>query len=495
MQFSARSGNPEKARTHCIVTGVYSDNELSDIAKLLDKASNRSLSKILKRGDMNGKVGQTLLLHDVAGVMANRVLVVGLGKRESLDSAKFKLIVQSAINKLKDTNSSDALLCLSEVQVKDKDIHWQARKIVELTDHTIYQFTEMKSKKPPAQSLKAVTIFILDKKSREVVNAAIDIGVAVSAGVTAARNLANLPGNICTPTYMAEESLKLAKKYKSIDTTVIDEEEMKKLGMGALLSVSAGSVQPAKLIVMQYKGAADKVRPYVFVGKGISFDTGGISLKPGAAMGEMIFDMCGAASVYGTMITVAELKLPINVVGVISSAENMPGGNATKPGDIVKSMSGQTIEINNTDAEGRLVLCDALTYVDRYKPETVVDVATLTGAIITALGSHACGLYANDETLAEELLAAGDDSLDRAWRMPIWEDYQSQLASSSADMLNSAGRPAGSVTAACFLARYTKKYRWAHIDIAGTAYIGGSKKGATGSPVSLLTEYLLSKCQ
>jgi leucyl aminopeptidase len=315
----------------------------------------------------------------------------------------------------------------------------------------------------------------------------------VSAGINAHKNLANTPGNVCTPTYMAEAARSLAKQYPSVTTTVIEEKEMEKLGMGAFMSVTRGSDQPGKLIVMQYKGAKPKDQPYVLVGKGISFDTGGISLKPGAAMHEMIYDMCGAASVFGTITTVAMQELPINVVGVIAAAENMPSGKASRPGDIVKSLSGQTIEILNTDAEGRLVLCDALTFVDRYKPVTVIDIATLTGAAVIALGSPATAMYANDDALAGELTGAGEDTLDRVWRMPLWEEYQSQLNSSFADMQNIGGREAGSVTAACFLSRFTKKYRWAHLDIAGSAFRGsGANKGATGRPVGLLTQYLMN---
>ncbi|MFT7090878.1 MAG: leucyl aminopeptidase, partial [Candidatus Azotimanducaceae bacterium] len=295
-------------------------------------------------------------------------------------------------------------------------------------------------------------------------------------------------------TYLAEQSKKLAKKYVSVTTQVLGEKQMEKLGMGSFLSVGHGSIEPSKMIVMQHKGGKVKDAPHVLVGKGITFDTGGISLKPPGTMYEMIYDMCGAASVFGAMKTVAELNLPINVVAVIAAAENMPSDRATRPGDIVKSMSGQTIEILNTDAEGRLVLCDALTYVEKFKPATVIDVATLTGAVVVALGTQASAVYANDDALAADIEAAGTTTHDRVWRMPLWEDYQQQLNSSFADMTNIGGPAAGSITAACFLARFTKKYRWAHLDVAGTAFNGGmSTKAATGRPVYLLTQYLMDR--
>ncbi|MCV6605765.1 MAG: leucyl aminopeptidase, partial [Porticoccaceae bacterium] len=306
-------------------------------------------------------------------------------------------------------------------------------------------------------------------------------GVAISNGVSAARELGNLPGNICTPTYLADQALELARDHDSVETTILDEAEMAELGMNCLLSVGHGSEQPSKLIVMHYRGGEADEKPHVMVGKGITFDTGGISLKPGASMDEMKFDMCGAASVIGAMNSVAEMGLPINVVGVVAAAENMPSGHATKPGDIVTTLSGQTVEILNTDAEGRLVLCDALSYVERFNPATVLDVATLTGACIIALGTHATAVLANDDALAREVLEAGEQAADRAWQLPIWDEYQEQLDTNFADVANIGGRPAGTITAACFLSRFTKAYRWAHLDIAGVAWSSNGKaKGASG---------------
>jgi leucyl aminopeptidase len=309
-----------------------------------------------------------------------------------------------------------------------------------------------------------------------------------------AKELGNLPGNICTPSYLAKQAKTLGRSNSKLSVSILEEKKMRELGMGSLLSVTAGTDQPAKLIVMNYKGGAKKDQPHVLVGKGITFDSGGISLKPGAKMDEMKFDMCGAASVFGTMTAITQLQLPINVVAIVAAAENMPNGNATKPGDVVTSMSGQTIEVLNTDAEGRLVLCDALTYAERFKPKSVIDIATLTGACVVALGKHATGLYSNQDDFAAELLDAGKQIGDRAWQMPLWNDYQPQLNSNFADIANIGGPEAGSVTAACFLSRFAKKFRWAHLDIAGTAWLSGANKGATGRPVGLLTQYLINQC-
>lgn len=494
MEYGTKTGNPAKSRTQCIVAGVYEDNHLSATARLLDEASDGYITKILKRGDIQGKSGQSLLLHEVPGINAPRVLLTGLGKPDELDGARFTKAAHTAISALKNTRAKTALCCLLEVEVKDKDAYWKTRRIVEQFEAGSYDFTDMKGEPPKdGLALEGIDLQATDKADQESIEAGIDDGAAVAMGVKTAKDMANTPSNICTPTWIADAARKLARENESVTTTVLEEKDMKKLGMGALLSVSQGSEQPAKLIIIQYKGGKAKDAPHVLVGKGITFDTGGISLKPAQTMYEMIYDMCGAATVFGTMTTVVEQELPLNVIGVISAAENMPSGTASRPGDIVKTMSGQTVEILNTDAEGRLVLCDALTYIDKYKPATVVDVATLTGACVIALGSHASALYANDEELARDLLEAGEDTGDRAWRMPLWEDYQSQLKSSFADMANIGGREAGSITAACFLARFTKKYRWAHLDIAGTGYKANSQKGATGRPVGLLTQYLMDR--
>jgi leucyl aminopeptidase len=492
MKYGTRTGNPAKARTQCAIVGVYENGQLSPSARVLDKASKGYLRKILKRDDISGKTNQTLLLHDVPNVGATRVLLVGLGNEKSMSSAKYADIARTVIGKMKATSSRTNLCCLLEVDVPGRSIEWKTQKIIESFEAGLYSFTKMKGK-PPVKTdpIESVDLLLDDKSELETVLSAIAVGNALTAGISSAKTLGNLPGNICTPTYLANQAKQLAKDYSSITTKVIEEKEIAKLGMGAFMSVTRGSVQPGKLIVITHKGGKAKEAPHVLVGKGITFDTGGISLKPGGGMHEMIWDMCGAASVFGTMVAIAEQGLAMNVIGVIAAAENMPSGDASRPGDIVKTMSGQTVEILNTDAEGRLVLCDALTYIDQFNPKTVIDVATLTGACVIALGSHASAMYANDEGVAADLTKAGEDSLDRVWRMPLWEDYQVQINSAFADMANIGGREAGSITAACFLARFTKKYRWAHLDVAGSAFKGsGPSKGSTGRPVSLLFEYL-----
>ncbi len=494
MEFKSKTGHPAKVSSQCIVVGVYAKKQLSDSAKLLDKASKGYISKIVKSGDVSGNTGTSLLLHEVPGIAAKRVLLIGCGKQGALELKDFKTIASTTVNAIKATSAKDALYCLLEIDIKGINTHRKVRLLAENTGHGLYRFDEMRGKKPEDKTvLNRVDLLAGNKTELKAVNAALSESMAINQGVTLARNLGDMPSNICTPTYMANQARKLSRQRKSVTTTVLDEKDMKRLGMGALLSVGKGSDEPSKLIVMNYRGAARSEQPYVIVGKGISFDSGGISLKPGAGMGDMIYDMCGAASILGTMSVVAELKLPINVIGVIAAAENMPSGRASKPGDIVKTMSGQTVEILNTDAEGRLVLCDALTYIGKFKPKTVIDVATLTGAIAIALGKHPSGMFVNDDKLAADLEKAAEASADRIWRLPIWEDYQEQLKSRFADMTNVGGREAGSITAACFLHRFARDYRWAHLDIAATGF-NSSPKGATGRPVPLLSQYLLDRC-
>ena len=492
MEYGTKVGNPTKTRTQCIVVGVYENNQLSDTATLLDKASKGHIRKILKRGDIQGKTNQTLLLHDVPNINSPRVLLVGLGSFDTADSQRFLSTMHTVIVQIKQISAKNTLCCLLETKADEKGLNWKVSRMIEQFEAGLYSYTEMKGKPSKSDQTNEVIDFQLtDKNDQREVSAAIAQASTLTAGIAAAKDVANTPANVCTPSYLATVAKQLAKDYSSITTTILDEKDMQKLGMGAFLSVSQGSDEPAKLIVIQHKGAKPKDKPHVIVGKGITFDSGGISLKPGGTMYEMIYDMCGAASVLGTMKAIAGQQLPMNVVGVIAAAENMPSGSASRPGDIVKTMSGQTVEILNTDAEGRLVLCDALTYVDKFNPATVIDIATLTGACVVALGSHATGLFSNDDAVANNLIEAGENTLDRVWRMPIWEEYQSQIKSAFADMQNIGGREAGSITAACFLARYTKKYRWAHLDIAGTAYKwAGLNKGATGRPVALLTQYL-----
>jgi leucyl aminopeptidase len=493
VEFSTKAGSPDKQKTGCVVTGVFEPRRLTDATKALDHAAKGYITSILRRGDLDGKLGSTLWLHHVPGVAAERVLLLGLGKEQDFGPKAFRDAARAAVRAVNESGTSDAVLYLSELPVAGHDLAWNAMQLAVLTADSSYHFDRLKSKKDNRRHRVEFGIGVMGKPSAAAARA-LQRGVALAQGVSLAKDLGNLPSNICTPTYLARQAQELAKQYK-LRCRVLEEKDMAKLRMGALLSVTKGSHEPAKLIVLEYHGGRDKQKPVALVGKGITFDTGGISLKPSGEMDEMKYDMSGAGAVLGTIKAVAQMRLPINVVGIIPSCENMPGGHATKPGDIVTSMSGQTIEVLNTDAEGRLILCDALTYAGRFDPSTVVDIATLTGACVVALGNVASGLYANDDKLADELLDAGQDAWDRAWHMPLWDDYQEQIKSPFADMANIGGRPAGSVTAACFLSRYANKYKWAHLDIAGTAWQSGKDKGSTGRPVPLLTTFLIRRAE
>ena len=495
MEYNVKSGTPKKQRSGCLVVGVYTGRKLSSAAQELDEVTGGALNQILRRGDHAGKPGQTLLLHHLPNSPSERVLLVGCGKDREFNDARYREVTAAAIHALKNTGASEAMSYLTELDVKGRDVQWKLRQAVEISEATLYRFDQLKSKKnddTKGRALKRLILAVAKRSDLTPGEQAIKQALAIAAGASLTKDLGNLPPNICTPTYLAEQAIELAKQY-GMKCTVLEEADMNGLGMGSLLSVARGSAQPPKLIVLEYHGAAESDAPTALVGKGITFDTGGISIKPAANMDEMKYDMCGAASVLGTLKAVGELKLRANVVGVIPTCENMPGGRASRPGDIVTSMSGQTIEILNTDAEGRLILCDALTYVGRYKPAAVVDIATLTGACVIALGNHATGLFANNDQLARELLNAGKYTHDRAWQMPLWDDYQKSLDTNFADMANVGGREGGAITAACFLARYTRDYKWAHLDIAGTAWKTGKDKGATGRPVPLLTQFLIDR--
>ncbi|MEW5888591.1 MAG: leucyl aminopeptidase [Pseudomonadota bacterium] len=492
MEFSIKTGAPEKQKTGCAVVGVFESRKLTAPAEALDKASKGHITGLLKRGDHDGKAGNTLLLHDVPGVAAERVLLVGLGKAEEFSAKAYRDAMAAAMGALKKTAAKDALVTLTEADIKDCDVRWRLRQAAMIAEEAAYRFDQLKSKKDDNNLLPERLAFTAPAKDATQAEAGLQQGRAIALGMNLTRDLGNLPGNICTPSYLADQARALARQYK-LKCQVLERAQMEKLGMGALLSVARGSHQPPKFIVLEYRGGKAKEAPVVLVGKGITFDTGGISIKPAPEMDEMKYDMCGAASVLGSFKACAEMKLPLNLVGLIPTTENMPGGGASRPGDIVTSLSGQTIEILNTDAEGRLILCDALTYAERFNPDCVVDIATLTGACVIALGHVATGLLANNDELAGELLECGQRAHDRAWQLPLWEDYQEQLKSPFADMANIGGRPAGTITAACFLARFAKKYTWAHLDIAGTAWRSGKDKGATGRPVPLLTHFLLKR--
>jgi leucyl aminopeptidase len=490
MEFSTKAGSFEKQRSGCIVVGVFEGHKLSESAAAVDAASGRYLTQVLKRGDLDGKPGSSLMLHHVPRIPAERVLLVGLGKERDFQEAAYRGALATAVKALRATGAADALLCLTDLPLKRRDAAWKVEQaVLALTDGT-YRFDRMKSKpgaKPAA--LRKAVLHLAQKGDMAEAQTAIERGQAIAAGVAFAKDLGNLPGNICTPSYLAEQALAMGRQH-GLKVEALEKKQIEKLGMGSFLAVAQGSREPPRFIVIEHMGGKKDERPVALVGKGITFDTGGISIKPAAEMDEMKFDMCGAASVLGTMKAIALMKLPLNVVGVVPTTENMPGGGAIKPGDIVTTMSGQTVEILNTDAEGRLILCDALTYVEKYKPAAVVDIATLTGAMVIALGHVATGLFANSDPLARELLQAGDTAWDRAWHMPLWDDYQEQLKSNFADFPNIGSRAGGSVTAACFLSRFTKSYPWAHLDIAGTAWKSGAEKGATGRPVAMLTHFL-----
>lgn len=480
-------------KSDCIAVAVFEQGQLSPSAKAINELSNNAISRVIERGDIAGKAGQTLFLHELTGVNSPRILLVGCGKQEKTTENEFNTAVTAMAKVLNESGASSASSCLTEIKVNSRTTDWKVRQTMITTGAALYKYTQTKSGfKSQHLPLEKIGFFAHDN-SQNIDNAA-QTGSAIATGMDLARELSNLPGNICTPRYLANQAVELGQKFDSVTTTILDEAEMEELGMGSLLSVSRGSREPAKMIIMNYQGAGDD-RPVALVGKGLTFDAGGISLKPSQGMDEMKYDMCGGASVFGTISAIAELNLPINVIGVVPSSENMPDGDANKPGDVVTSMAGKTIEILNTDAEGRLILCDALTYSERFNPEIVIDIATLTGAIIVALGRQATGLMVNDQTLADDLLKAGNDSYDRTWQLPLWDDYQSQLDSNFADIANIGGKEAGSVTAGCFLARFAEKFTWAHLDIAGTAWNSGKNKGATGRPVTLLVQYLLNRIE
>jgi leucyl aminopeptidase len=489
MEFITKVAAAEAAKADCVAVGVFAEGEMTPAARQIDAAAGGAIRAAIAAGDMPGRRGSALMLRALPGVTAPRVLLVGLGKAADFADRTFAEAVRTAV---KNAGGARTLaIAATDWKVKGRDAAWQARLLAVAARETTFRADELKSRKDengPAvdrvQLLLAARDAGADRGLRQ--------GVAIANGMALTKRLGNLPPNVCTPSFLAEQARRMAKEFR-LEVEVADRARIEKLGMGAFLAVTRGSAEPPRLIVLKYRGAG-KQAPVALVGKGITFDSGGISLKPGANMDEMKYDMCGAGAVLGTLRAIAELKPKINVVGVIVACENLPSGTATRPGDIVTSMSGQTIEILNTDAEGRLILCDALTYVERFKPAAVIDIATLTGACVVALGDVNTGLFATDDRLADELLGAARDAVDPVWRLPVQEDYQEQLKSNFADMAN-IGAPgkAGAVIAACFLARFTKAYPWAHLDIAGTAWKGGAAKGATGRPVALLSQFLLQR--
>ncbi|WP_027348561.1 leucyl aminopeptidase [Halotalea alkalilenta] len=494
MQFNASLTPAVTLSTQCLLLPVFkpgtSTPRQTATFQKIDDALGGLLGRLLDRGDFSADAGATLLLPELAGIEAERLLLIGLGDAEKFAEPALRSAFASALEAACKLKIERLAAAFADPLLDDREPEWQARITAESALKASYRFTAGKSEPPKPVTLAELTLVIDDTLDKTRAEQSLALGAAVGEGINYARELGNLPGNVCTPRYLAERAVELGANG-ALDVTIHDEKAIEEMGAGALLAVGKGSAEPPRLIVMEYRGGAADQPPHVLVGKGITFDTGGISIKPAADMDEMKFDMCGAASVFGTMKTLLAVKPKLNVVGIVASAENMPDGRSVKPGDIVKTLKGLTVEVLNTDAEGRLVLCDALTYAERYQPASVVDIATLTGACIIALGDHASGLFSNDDELAEALLEAADESWDRAWQLPIWDDYQKQLESNFADLGNIGGRKAGSITAACYLSRFAEAYPWAHLDVAGTAWNG--KKGASGRPVGLLTQYLFDR--
>ncbi|MFA6986306.1 MAG: leucyl aminopeptidase [Arenimonas sp.] len=488
LEFKLNLLDPSAADVDCVVVGIYADNGLSAAAQALDGASGGRLAALVARGDVSGKTGRTALLQDLPGVKTARVLTVGLGERGKFAVPQYLKAVADAVRALRSGPVKNALVTLTELPVKGRDAGWNLRQAVISADHAAYEYTATRSKTPEV-TLSSIA-FSADPAA---LAAELQRGAAIASGVQLARELGNLPPNICNPGYLAEQATKLAADHDNVSCEVLERAQMELLGMGSLLAVGRGSANPPRLIVLRYTGAGE-AKPFALVGKGITFDTGGINLKTQGGIEEMKFDMCGAATVIGTFLACARMKLPLNLVTVVAAVENMPDADAYRPSDVLTSMSGKTIEVGNTDAEGRLVLCDALTYTQRFEPQATVDVATLTGACVIALGKYAHGLMSKHDDLATELSNAGEAVFDRAWRLPLWDEYQTLIESAFADIYNIGGKGAGAITAGCFLSRFTEGQRWAHLDIAGTAWDEGRKGMANGRPVGLLSQWLLDRC-
>jgi leucyl aminopeptidase len=494
MEFKAIVDSKARIDAGCAVVGVYEDGDLGAAARRIDAQLNGLIGKLHEEGDFAGKLGDVLLLPVPAGTAAARVLLIGLGPRSNFGRKQYRKALQSTAQSLAKTGAADAIVYLALEQVGQLDVEYRARSVAEIFCAQLYRIPDLKTGvKPKTPRLASVAVAVADARASKAAAEGLRIGAAMGNGLALSRDLANLPPNVCTPTYLGTRAQALAKEFPSIKAKLLDESGIKALKMGAFLAVTQGSDQPPRLIVCEYHGGKKQAAPICLVGKGITFDSGGISLKDPPAMDEMKFDMSGAAAVLGTMRTVAELKLPVNLVAIVATCENMPSGRAVKPADIVTTMSGQTVEILNTDAEGRLILCDAITYSRRFKPAAVIDVATLTGACVIALGNHFSGLMSNNEGLADELSAAGIRADDRAWRLPIGDEYADQLKSNFADIANVGGREGGACTAASFLSKFAKDLHWAHLDVAGTAWLGGAQKGSTGRPVPLLVDFLINR--
>jgi leucyl aminopeptidase len=492
MEYLSSFVKPLETITGCLVIGSYQDADFSAAAALINDVSDNAISALYESKDFKGGVGKTCLLRNVAGLSTSRLLLVGLGKRGELSRRQLQIAAAAAANRLSSLGAEDAQILLCEEELAGTTLEQRAADVVHAIESAMYRYDTTKSKPAAHRAICKIDVAVTNNTNAASAASAVASAASVANGVTVARHLGNLPGNICTPTYLAEQGLALANEFSKITTTVVEEEEMAELGMGALLAVSQGSIQPAKLITMEYNGGPEGQKPHVIVGKGLTFDAGGISLKPGANMDAMKMDKCGGTAVFGVMRAIAEMGLPLNVVGVVPSSENLPDAKAVKPGDVITAMDGTTIEVLNTDAEGRLILCDAICYAKRFDPETMIDLATLTGAVVVALGNHRTAVFSPDQALANSIVAAGDSSFDRFWQMPLGEEYAEQLKSTWADFANIGGPGGGSITAAEFLHHFAKGLRWAHLDVAGTAMSmgGANRKGASGRPVRALVQYL-----
>jgi leucyl aminopeptidase len=492
MEFPVKTGAPATQRAECAVLPVFDDSRLHGATRELDTAARGMVKQLVRAGDAAPRLGATTLIHRTQGTAASRWLLVGCGKPGDFDAKRFVTALGAAVQSLRGTGIKEAVSYLTYGGVADLDAYYAARQTVETARAALYRFDELKSRTDPTFKLARLGIAVAAGDAREA-RRGVKVGTAIANGTDLARDLGNRPANVCTPTHLAGVARGIAKRAAHMEAKILGEPDMRRLGLGALLAVTAGAEEPARLIVLEYRGASSKLAPIAICGKGVTFDTGGISLKPPPKMDEMKFDMCGAAGVLGAMAAIGELQPKCNVVAVVPACENMPGGRATRPGDIVKTLSGQTVEILNTDAEGRLILCDALTYAHRFKPRYLLDVATLTGACVVALGHVYTGLFGNDEQLAAALVDAGERSLDPVWRLPLGEEYGETLRSNFADFANAGTRDGGASVAANFLSRFVDNVPWAHLDIAGVAWRANANKGATGRPVPLLVDFLLDR--
>ena len=493
VRFDTPQRRATQVAADCLAIGLFDDDALSGTALAVDKACRGAIKRLKASGDLPVRAGEVQIIAAPRGVSAGRLVVVGLGKRRGFNQRGWRKAVSAAVGAVMKTHCVHLAVAIDQPD-DAAGAYYLGRAVADLTGSAMYRINDFKTaNKPPKSRIRKVSVPGLSAPERKEAARGLAQGAAISGGQAMLRDLGNLPGNVCTPRYLAAQAKALAKAHKSIKATVMDEPQIRRLKMGCLLSVSKGSAEPPRFIVLEYKGGAASAAPVVLVGKGVTFDTGGISLKDPAAMDEMKYDMCGAGSVLATFLVIAQLKLKLNVVGLIAAVENMPSGRPTKPGDIATSAAGKTVEILNTDAEGRLILCDALHYARRFEPAAVVDMATLTGACVIALGHHFTGIMGNDDALAQELVAAGTRSNDRGWQLPLTEDYAEQLRSNFADLANVGGRDGGAITAGAFLSRFTQGMKWAHLDIAGTAWLSGAQKGGTGRPVPLLSDFLIHR--